>query len=485
MRRFSNSNSNSNQQPLLPLNMSHYSDAVTHVAYSKESNAPNQSSMTSMSTDYQDTLIGLTRQEVYLQKTLQNLLDAQSQGLLSGLGLSIDNNELSPFRADTSRSGSVDGNFKGTKAAIPARQTTNKKVGLRGARRGIFRAINDLGALKSREGQVMEAQLAEVEDYSTAVQGLASKQKGLEQQVQNIKSEGASQKVEQLKEQETALDVEIKKLENQLWEMKARQRHLLGQIKGLDNSVQSKLSSYKAALLMAEKEGRAFLARPKMHSSGFRGEGERDSLWKLPVERRTLEMAAEHFNEERETLKQRSMDIEVEKKALEEGLVMWDDVVSEVTALEKTLREEMQWLAVDQTSKEGEKDGAVGSMHTILKRMESTKSHIGSQLKLADERNWKLLVCCIGAEFEAVNEGYEVLRDALRASQNSDTAERDTADTQRGRGDRHFINELIPRSPNMLKPHDAPPDPSRFLDKSEDEDDEPGPELLISHMEDE
>lgn len=477
MRRFS-----SNPNPLLPLNMSHYSDAALHVDNSSTPKAYSPSNMASVSEDRYDTLIGFDRQERYLQKTLQDLLDAQSEGLQSGLGKTTGEEDVSSAGGDTPKSGSFDGGSKRTKGVVPVRQTTRKKIGLWSARGGISRAINDLATLKSREWQIMEAQLAETEEDLMEVRGLTSKKEGLEQQVLNVENEEAGRNIEQFKQEEKALDVEIKETENKLWEMRARQRQLLGQIEGLDNSVQSKLSSYKAALTLAEKEAKAFLARPQRYSSILQGGSE--SLWALPVPRRTLEMARDHFYEERERLKQQSTSIEIETTALEEGAVMWEDIVAEVTAVEKTLREEMKRLPTQQSSKTAEKHGAVDGMHNILKRMESAKSYIESQLVIAEERKWNLLMCCVGAELEAIIEGYEILLGVLSASQTSNTAEKDKAVSGRAPGEGQLFDEIEAGSSSTPKPQGTSAGPSRFLDRSEDEDDEPGPELLISHMED-
>ena len=479
MRRFSNTN----QPSLLPLsNMSHSSGTAPRAGDLHASDRYNQPHDTKLSREHQDVLVVFTRQEAYLQKTLQNLLDAQSQGLLAGLGLPPESGGFSSYRAGTPRSASEDNDSKQIMGVAPVRQSVKRKIGLCGARRGISRAVIDLAALKAQEGQVIEGQLADIEEDLMVVQGLASKQTGLEHRIQSIENEDPCRKVKQFKHEEARLDIEIKAMETNLWEMKARQRRLLGQIEGLENTVQSKLSSYKAALMMAEKEATAFLARPKVHGDSFQGAGE--SLWALPIERRTLGMADEHFNMERERLKQRAMDIDVEKIALEEGLMVWESVVTEVIALEKVLREEMQRLAADSVSNKAEKIGAVRGMEIVLERMKNTKIHIEGQLKIAENRNWKLLVCCIGAEYEAINEGYEVLQTALGTSQNTTIAGGSDANPSSPQDDR-FNDAVILHPPEINKPHNVPTGASRSLDRSEDEDDEPGPELLISHMEDE
>ena len=474
---------NSNPQPLLPLNKLHSSDTMPGVRSSLASNAHSPTNMASMTEERQDTLTSFSRQEIHLQKTLQDLLDAQSEGLQSGLGMPPNEDDTSTGGPDTPAPGSYNGSSQRAKGVIPVRQSTRKKIGLRSARRGISRAMNDLAALKIREEEVMEAQLADTEEDLVVVQGLTNKKKGLEEQILNIENEETGQNIEQLKQEEQALDAEIKALENTLWEMKSRQRHLLGQIESLDNSMQSKLSSYKAALTLAEKEATAFLARPKVVTSIAQGVSE--SLWVLPVPRRTLEMASEYFYEERERLRQRSHDIEVERNALQEGVVMWEDVVAEITAVEQTLQEEMQRLPADQPSKRSVENGSMDGMQIVLRRLEGAKLRIESQLTLAEERRWKLLVCCIGAELEAILAGYEMLQNVAGASQSSGMAKGTNIDRERANDEGRLIDEIGPDLSNASKTQVIAGGCPRIMDRSEDEDDEPGPELLISHMEDE
>jgi hypothetical protein len=52
------------------------------------------------------------------------------------------------------------------------------------------------------------------------------------------------------------------------------------------------------------------------------------------------------------------------------------------------------------------------SIKGLISRMDRTMFYIESKLKLAESKNWKLLVCCIGAELEAFKQGREILENA-------------------------------------------------------------------------
>ena len=275
-------------------------------------------------------------------------------------------------------------------------------------------------------------------------------------------------------------------METRLWEMKAKHRQLLREIEGLDNSVQSKLSSYKSALMLAEKEATRFLERPPIRDSRATTA---TGLWALPAERRTLQMAREQYAEERGVLRKRFDDVNTERDALEEGSGVWNEVSEDVTVVEKLLREEMQEMQVSLVQ-ENENGNAIGVMRKILEHMSKARLRIESNLEVSAARNWKLLVCCIGAELEAMIEGQTVLQGALEAAQRSKGEEYMSED---GNAPVPSTKSVLPvdlsERLEVLGKQDRPAEPRGILDRSEyedededeDEDDGPGPDLLISN----
>ena len=429
--------------------------------------------MTSTTIPQTDSLVTLSRQEVHLQNNLQSLLNAQSEGLLAGLtGPSQDETSSTGSRTPTTDSGSRSSHKP--RPIIPVRQPAKRKLGLRGARRGISRAISDLADLKLQEARVLEDEVLQRDDVLSAVQSFERKSTGLQGHIRDIESEDTTRRVNELKGEEKTLDHEIHELETRLYELKARQRHLLREIDGLNNSVQSKLSSYKSALALAEKDIKNFLARPPLQSTNHTAAT--TGIWSLPHERRTLEMAKEHYTDEQHALRTRLSAVEEEKNALEDGAAVWEEAVQEVSTVEKALREEMQRIQPPLLDSESEQPAAEG-MKNILQTMRRARSRIESKLDLAEAKNWKLLVCCIGAELEALVEGQGVLEEALEASELS-----------RGKGKGKMnglgtgVSFLRDDRPDLEHADELL---SMERERSEDEDDGPGPELLISHHDDE
>ena len=432
--------------------------------------------MTSTTIPQTDSLLALSRQEAHLQNNLQSLLDAQSEGLLAGLsGPPQDEASSTGSRTPTTDSGSH--SFHKPKPIVPVRQPVKRKLGLRGARRGISRAISDLADLKLQEARVLEDEVSQRDDVLYTVQGFERKSAGLQGHIRDIESEDTTRQVNTLQAEEKVLGSEIHELETRLYEMKARQRHLLREIDGLNNSVQSKLSSYKSALALAEKDIKTFLARPSLQSANHTAAA--TGIWSLPRERRTLEMAKEHYTDEKHALRERFSAVEAEKEALEDGGAVWEEVVQEVSHVEKMLREEMQHMQGPLLETGNEQQPAEG-MKKILQTMQKARSRIESKLDLAETKNWKLLVCCIGAELEAMVEGQGVLEGALEAASSRGELGREKGKGGlNGNGTGALLSEERPdlEHANELLNVEG--------ERSEDEDDGPGPELLISHHDDE
>ena len=433
--------------------------------------------MTTIQLPHSNALVAVSRQEAHLQSTLQHFLDAQSDGLLAGLASGPPQDETSSTGSRTPTTANFSpGGPRKPRSIIPVRQPPKKKVGLKGARRGIARAISDLASLKFEEGRILESEISERAQILSTMQQFEAKMVGLKGHIDSIESEETTRKVEDLKGEERALGQEIQELETRLWEMKAKHRQLLQEIEGLDNSVQSKLSSYRSALTLAEKKSRTFLERPPIQGSTTTST---TGLWSLPVERRTLQMVRDQYADERDLLRKRFDDVEMERGALADGSGVWNEVVDDVNGVERLLREEMREMQAPFVRENGN-GNAIGGMRKILDHMSEARSRIAHKLEVAEERHWRLLICCIGAELEAMNEGQNVLQRALEAAERSEGEEHVSQDGNAPVIGGRSISpvKLSARLERLGKQDRA--EPRGVSDKSEDEDDGPGPDLLIS-----
>ena len=436
------------------------------------------------------TLLSLSRHQVHLENHIQSLLDAQSAGLISGLGHDAPSSDGT--RTPTSNAAHSPGrSHRNLKLPSPVRQNVSKPLRLQGARRGISHAISDLVLLKSQESEVLNAELEKRGRDTALVNGFVTKQEGLRSAIEKISNQDASCKLQEFRTEEQVLGREIQELEERLQQMRNRQRYLIRETRALDNSVQAKLSSYQESLRLAEKEARAWLNRKPAGLEDKTGKKDIEGMWALPKERRTLEMAQEWVATEEEEWKARVEGVERESEALEEGGKVWLRVRQIVVGVEKMLRGEMRGLEESRRwRRDEEAEGTAREGVTrILRNMEMAKGEIEEKLSLAEDKGWSLLVCCIDAELEALVEGMGVLRGAADAAegnlQDQEMYREEASRHGQGR-EGNLIGETsgLDESMNGVSITDTSGFSRETTQRSEDDDDGPGPDLLISHNED-
>jgi hypothetical protein len=312
------------------------------------------------------------------------------------------------------------------------------------------------------------------------VDGFLNKRQGLEKEISGLHNNEEYQKAQELKSEARNVEAEIEELETKLLELGNRHRYLSAEASKLENSVQSRASSYKASLSLLDTEERRFLRRPPIElpvptydSSLFAT---------LNSNRRTLSIAKEHWHNEEDEIHKRLEDIEAERDALRDGGTVWEEVVNEVSTFETMLREEMRRLGSKRSGASRPDDSALKS---ILKHMDKSVEQLESQFTQAEDQDWKLLIVAIGAELEAFTEGRAVLQDALGISEEPTNPEAD--------GSAKGESETGDVPPDDLfgglgMGYDESPEVGtqsglgRVSTRSDEENDEPDPDLLISHQ---
>jgi hypothetical protein len=454
-----------------------------------------------------DELLVIQRKARHLEQQLQELLDAQADGLLSGLTPNeatpddlISNGSTTPtvssMRGGTERLSSENEEY--TRAPRP------KKLTLNTARKRISHRIQQLASVKAEELDILDESLHSLSTLLSRTDSWTQKRIRLSQKISSITSSNDTPDApaQTLQSQASALEQEIRQKEQELHSLKIRHRTLLQTLASTENSLEAKLSTYKASLGYLDKEITDFLARPPpithtpQSSSPF---------YSLPAHRRTLEMAQEYWHEEHERLAERCEEVDTDRAALDEGAMLWTDVTTKVIAFETSLQ---NYLAAPSSA----------DPSTLLSTMDTTVTYLEETLELAQQRGWNLLVCAIGAELEAFKQGQEMLEQALglnagvgaksRAKGKGKARDMEKlVDTESSHGDSQAeieeqqVEELSksafrigPMSPPIPKPKSVPkpisetllasppsqPTQHKFFDTDDDED--PDPELMISHQ---
>jgi myosin heavy subunit len=348
----------------------------------------------------------------------------------------------------------------GTHERIPRR-----KVGLQAARAGISRRIKQLASVKSEELDLLDEDLRNLQVAVEKTDAWSQKRVRLEKKIRDIESEDAGAKAQNLHTEASKLEQEIRQKEEELWTLKRRHRRVLDELADTENSVEAKLASYKTSLSLLDRDISGFLMRPPeatripLSSSPFPT---------LPAKRRTLEMARDYWQDEYTRLAEKCEEVDTDRGALDEGAVMWTDVVKKVADYETSLDNYMQ-NAGRSNSPDASK---------LLEQMDTTIAYLEQKLEVATERSWNLLMCAIGAELEAFMQGKNMLEEALgplrkgKAKATEQLLDQDGFQAEQAEeltGSTIRISRSPPKQP-------TPPKQQYF----DSEDDDPDPELMIS-----
>lgn len=429
-----------------------------------------------------DPLPHIKRQSKYIEKNLQVLIDAQSDGLLAGLagqqqGDTPSDSSHTPTPSDL-------GSPRRSSSAL-SKQPGVKKIGLRAAREGIFKSIHDLLKLREEEREILTFRVTERKDALAEVEEFNSKAAGLEEAISTIHDGDENQRSRSLQEEARNLEVDIHDLETKLLEMKTRHRHIVNEISQVGNSVDAKLSSYKTSLSMLQSDIRKYLRNPPLQPLS----SDEATFYSLPHKRRTLDMAQEHWSSEQMELRKRQTEVDSEIVALEEGGGVWKDVIAEVSGFEKRLKSEMHQSILQSQSQHLRPDGPSGSKgeanraKAIIEDLDHTARRVEQQLGIAEEKCWNLLICCISAELEALREAREMLLNAFNVSEEElwptnngePTKENEQVDHDDSQTDPLSVDNPEPPADLMRDSHVNHGDSAR----SSDGDDEPDPAWLL------
>ena len=404
-----------------------------------------------------------------LEADLQFLLDAQSEGLLRGLEAGMIDDQAS--------TGSTTPTAQSVRSASARRapKVARRKPGLRSSRKGIYNAIRALSTVKDEELEGIDEDIREKETTLEQIDEWEKKKLGLEEASMTVESNEDTVRVQRLRQQADTLQGEINHVELQLSDMKARHRKLVRQATAAENSVQAKMASYTSSLRMLEEDVQKFLSlQPTEDNARPLSRDGQTSMWELPAKRRTLQMAKEDWSGAKESLMQQREDTTFEKEALDEGAVVWKEVVTQITDFERRLRAEMSNLPA--ATPDGDIDAtpaqtdAPQRLRDVLGQMGSLTETLESKFELAKERNWNLLIAAIGAELEAIRKGRELLENVLGSAEGQPEELAETSED----------DKLDPNPGEEIQKLDESFETRRRLSNGTESEDDPDPELLFS-----
>lgn len=427
---------------------------------------------------HRDPLLHVDRQSKHIQSNLQVLIDAQSEGLLSGLARpEPDNASDGSFTPTSSRASQAL-----SSSTNPAKISSTRKIGLRAARQGIFQSIYDLLKLREEEREILSSRTDERDNALQEIESFASRRNGLEKAITSIHTDRENQRAKELQEEAHHLETDIHELETRLYEMRAKHRYLVSEISNVKNSVDAKLSSYTESVSLLESKIRNYLRNPPVQPLSRTSNS---SFYSLNPKRRTLEIAEEHWRSEQEDLRRRQEEVDAEILALEEGGGVWKQAMADISGFEKRLRANMRHyieLQEQATSPNHEQveDTTEDVAANVAGDLDNTIRRLETHLEQAENKNWNLLVCCIAAELEALREASKMLLPAFGLPAPSDNVPSAQSPSPADQGhvepaeedEDHFDNDNPEPPADLLKD-------GHHTDTSRSEDDEPDPAWLL------
>ncbi|KAK0385105.1 hypothetical protein NLU13_7583 [Sarocladium strictum] len=402
----------------------------------------------------------LRRQEKAIETDVQHLLDVQANGLIAGLGGRPPNESDLDEHSDagsstptgtfystaTSKSRMVNSLHIPTRAnadgnVIPVRQPKKTRPpGLSAARSGLRKSMLALANLKTEEDAHVDDALAQRKSALAQLDLLSSRRNNASKKLQALEhseEEPLGLALRELGTQYDSLTQEIHDLEEKLVGMRNRRRVVRAQMDDVKSQREAGLSGFRGALRDVENDMADVLRRPPIQPldpeifdrTAIRG-GENDEQINASVgndflrmipERRTAEMARSWWQAEIAALERRKVQIESEHHALEEGGLLWLEVMALVTDFESRLRKAMKTAVGDtpsdtEISTHEKGKGKIPSQEDVIREqlplLEQGIDELEGHMHTAETKGWNLLICAIGAELEAFREAQYLLREA-------------------------------------------------------------------------
>ncbi|ETN38404.1 uncharacterized protein HMPREF1541_06439 [Cyphellophora europaea CBS 101466] len=348
---------------------------------------------------HDDPFLPVERAAKSLERALQSLIDAQSDALEATIpeeprddGSSFGSPTPTPSLTPTHK------HELGPKT-MPIRQPRPKKPSLRSARRGLTKTMQEFARLKGEELRIAAAEAHSREQALQKSKGYEEKRKSLDVAMQAAQGEEPTAGAAALRSEASKVEQEIHELEAHLFELRTRHRHLTAQAEQYENTVESNLSSYRHSLSTIERDVRQFLRHPPVPcslSNYDETRSTRGGMYALKADRRTLDMAQEQWTAEQALLERRRTNAEREQQALQQGAELWRAATERINAFEKGLRQRVQ-----------AGDPATGDH--LTQSLDELMASLKTDIAVAEEKNWRLLMVCLGAELAALRRARTIL----------------------------------------------------------------------------
>lgn len=285
--------------------------------------------------------------------------------------------------------------------------------------------ITSMTSLKHDQGAYIDDALEKRIKALNHLNELTNKRARLETEVRSLAKNSDEPLAREFKAIDTehhALGEEIQLLEAKLSHMRTRHRLLQERMDDIRNKREAGLSGYYGALNELTAEALAYTRHTtiqpldpdlldRSNAGGRPATSGGAEFMQLIPERRTPQLAASWWNAEIDILKRRKEETDLYCEALEEGGKVWDKVTQLVSKFESDLQQAMKNGTPTPSIKGKEKAPSVEDVISDqLLRMEKVLEELREYMQMSENNNWTLLICAIGAELEAFENGYKALK---------------------------------------------------------------------------
>lgn len=412
---------------------------------------------------------GMRRRERSIETEIQQLLDFQAASLLRGHPVAsrspVQDGSSGPDSSDAGSS-TLAGGLRSAAIPmlrspyiapyatsdgdlIPLRQPIETKTpGLRSIRAGLAEAMKSLAELRREELDYIDDALKKRESVLYLLDKLSAKSLAIHSEMEALHNgleASLDKELCELEESYSNVEQQIDELNENLKGLQDQQRRLRIQMQEVTCKRDARLSGYRGALEAVNSDLRILVRQPSIlpldpylqsmtDNGDWRGLSSTATIRfsSLPRELKSPELAKMKWETEILTLQKRRLQIDHDRIALEEGLVLWTKVITFVSEFETELwhmvRHGVDFSLPKSNNAICQQDlspSPMDSMDVVFAQLEQA-------LDTAESRGWKLLICSIGAELEAFKEAREVLTELLRqvASAQEKEAELDPLGSQ-------------------------------------------------------
>ncbi|KAF8471785.1 hypothetical protein BDZ91DRAFT_716539 [Kalaharituber pfeilii] len=262
-------------------------------------------------------LFSLQQQVKALTAELQDLLDAQADGLLMA-------NQDSPRSAtnDNNTKGSLKSGRSGWDGGVTSftlSERPKSKMSLKAARKGIIKAMRALADVKAMEEEAYAMEEGERLKNINQVRGWENRRKELQERITDAGEGEEARRVVELRKEREAVELEIRKVEAHLASLKAHHSTLLSRISSLKSTLSDRFATSKQDLTALNASQSRFFSS-------------------VPANLRNPSIAIEHWKAEAEALGEKKEQARIEHEALKEGVVEWEEALSIVRRFEEDLK---------------------------------------------------------------------------------------------------------------------------------------------------